>query len=182
MNNQKLKLAVITAAPIATMFLAHTASADETYTVQSGDSLSAIASKFNSNIDSIAKANNIHDINQIYSGQELTIPTDKKAEKNYTSTATAVTTYKATPAAPKTTSAPATGNTSSAKAWIAMKESTNNYNARNGRYIGKYQLDAAYLNGDFSPANQERVAENYVKSRYGSWEAAKAFHQANGWY
>ncbi|CAM3948438.1 LysM peptidoglycan-binding domain-containing protein [Catellicoccus marimammalium] len=74
------------------------------------------------------------------------------------------------------------GSEASAKSWIAMKESTNNYNARNGRYIGKYQLDAAYLNGDYSAANQERVAERYVKQRYGSWSKAKAFHEANGWY
>ncbi|EOD5412815.1 peptidase M23, partial [Enterococcus faecium] len=26
------------------------------------------------------------------------------------------------------------------------------------------------------------VAEQYVASRYGSWEAAKAFWEANGWY
>ncbi|MFY0869816.1 peptidase M23, partial [Enterococcus faecium] len=26
------------------------------------------------------------------------------------------------------------------------------------------------------------VAEQYVTSRYGSWEAAKAFWEANGWY
>ena len=69
-----------------------------------------------------------------------------------------------------------------AKNWIAMKESTNNYNARNGRYIGKYQLDSSYLNGDYSPENQERVANNYVQSRYGSWANAKAFWQSNGWY
>ncbi|EGP5052624.1 peptidase M23, partial [Enterococcus faecium] len=25
-------------------------------------------------------------------------------------------------------------------------------------------------------------AEQYVASRYGSWEAAKAFWEANGWY
>ncbi|EGP5701326.1 TPA: peptidase M23, partial [Enterococcus faecium] len=25
-------------------------------------------------------------------------------------------------------------------------------------------------------------AEQYVTSRYGSWEAAKAFWEANGWY
>ncbi|MBQ0139623.1 MAG: peptidase M23, partial [Kurthia sp.] len=61
---------------------------------------------------------------------------------------------------------------------------TNNYNARSatGKYIGKYQLDRSYLNGDYSAANQERVAEKYVKQRYGSWDKAKAFHQVNGWY
>ena len=94
---------------------------------------------------------------------------------------------KSTYVAPKTTAKKATSSNlssgeASAKAWIAMKESTNNYNARNGQYIGKYQLSSSYLNGDYSAANQERVAEKYVKERYGSWSAAKAFHQANGWY
>lgn len=69
-----------------------------------------------------------------------------------------------------------------AKAWIAFKESTDNYNARNGKYIGKYQLTNSYLNGDYSPANQERVADEYVASRYGSWTAAKQFWLQNGWY
>lgn len=72
--------------------------------------------------------------------------------------------------------------TSSAKSEIAFRESTNNYNATNGKYIGMYQLDAAYLNGDHSPANQEATAERYVAERYGSWEAALAFHNSNGWY
>ncbi|MCT3030021.1 aggregation-promoting factor C-terminal-like domain-containing protein, partial [Pediococcus parvulus] len=54
--------------------------------------------------------------------------------------------------------------------------------ARNGQYVGKYQLSASYLNGDYSAANQEKVANLYVSSRYGSWSAAKAFWQANGWY
>ncbi|HAX1256728.1 TPA: peptidase M23, partial [Enterococcus faecium] len=73
-------------------------------------------------------------------------------------------------------------STSSAKEWIAQKESSGSYTATNGRYIGRYQLDSSYLNGDYSAANQERVAEQYVTSRYGSWEAAKAFWEANGWY
>lgn len=71
---------------------------------------------------------------------------------------------------------------SSAKAWIANRESGGSYSAQNGQYIGKYQLSASYLNGDYSAANQERVANSYVANRYGSWSAAKAFWQANGWY
>ena len=69
-----------------------------------------------------------------------------------------------------------------AKAWIANRESGGSYSAQNGQYIGKYQLSASYLNGDYSAANQERVANNYVATRYGSWAAAKQFWQANGWY
>lgn len=38
------------------------------------------------------------------------------------------------------------------------------------------------LNGDYSAENQERVAEQYVAERYGSWDAALAFWDANGWY
>ena len=69
-----------------------------------------------------------------------------------------------------------------AKAWIANKESGGSYTATNGQYIGKYQLSASYLNGDYSSANQERVANQYVTSRYGSWVAAQQFWQSHGWY
>ena len=65
---------------------------------------------------------------------------------------------------------------------IAQAESSNSYTARNGQYIGKYQLSASYLHGDYSPANQERVARQYAISRYGSIGAAAAFHQAHGWW
>lgn len=74
------------------------------------------------------------------------------------------------------------GNDAAAKAWIAARESGGSYTATNGQYIGKYQLSASYLNGDYSPANQERVADQYVAQRYGSWSGAQAFWQANGWY
>lgn len=70
----------------------------------------------------------------------------------------------------------------SARAFIVMKESGGNYNARNGRYIGAYQLTNTYLNGDYSPENQDRVAEQYVKNRYGSWMNAAAFWQTHHWY
>lgn len=74
------------------------------------------------------------------------------------------------------------GSSSSAKEIIAQRESGGSYNARNGQYIGRYQLSASYLNGDYSPANQERVADNYVSQRYGSWDNALAFWNNNGWY
>ena len=74
------------------------------------------------------------------------------------------------------------GNDAAAKAWIAARESGGSYSARNGQYIGKYQLSASYLNGDYSEANQERVADQYVASRYGSWSAAQSFWQSHAWY
>lgn len=38
------------------------------------------------------------------------------------------------------------GNDAAAKAWIAARESGGSYSARNGQYVGKYQLSASYLN------------------------------------
>lgn len=73
-------------------------------------------------------------------------------------------------------------DTGDAKSWIINKESSGNYNAQNGRYYGAYQLDSSYLNGDYSKENQDRVAEEYVSNRYGSWENAKTFWEQNGWY
>lgn len=74
------------------------------------------------------------------------------------------------------------GTNSSAKEWIAQKESGGSYTAQNGRYYGRYQLDSSYLGGDYSAANQERVADQYVANRYGSWEAAQQFWMSHGWY
>ena len=182
------------------------AHASETYTVQSGDTLSKISHKFAGNdslVSSIAKANKISNVNMIFAGQELTINGDTKAattsteasapvQETTTQTTTvqetapaATTTVTETPAATtstETTTATTAATTSSAKEWIAQKESGGSYSASNGQYVGRYQLSASYLNGDYSEANQERVADQYVTSRYGSWEGAQAFWQANGWY
>ena len=69
-----------------------------------------------------------------------------------------------------------------AKNIIAQRESGGNYNARNGIYIGKYQLSKDKLNGDYSPENQERTADRYVSNRYGSWKKALEHSDAYGWY
>ena len=66
--------------------------------------------------------------------------------------------------------------------YIAWRESGWDYDARNGRYIGKYQMDESRLDGDWSPEHQEEVAEAYMLDRYGSWETARAFWDANGWW
>ena len=42
------------------------------------------------------------------------------------------------------------------------KESSGSYTAQNGQYYGRYQLTITYLNGDLSPANQEKVANQYI--------------------
>ncbi|MHA8137575.1 aggregation-promoting factor C-terminal-like domain-containing protein [Lactobacillaceae bacterium Scapto_B20] len=91
----------------------------------------------------------------------------------------------ATNYATETASASTTKSSSSeaaAKRWIAWRESKNSYSARNGSYYGKYQLGVALLRGNYSPANQERVANNYVISRYGSWANAKQHWLSHNWY
>ena len=153
-------------------------------------------------INAIAESNSISDINLIYSGQQLTIPTEGSAQaaaepqaavqeapvqaeqpvvQETVQTETQAAPVAETQSAATETTTTAT-STNAAKEWIAQKESSGSYTATNGRYIGRYQLDSSYLNGDYSAANQEKVAEQYVASRYGSWEAAKAFWEANGWY
>ena len=70
----------------------------------------------------------------------------------------------------------------SAKDYIAQRESGQDYNAQNGQYYGKYQLQIDMLGGDLSPENQEETAERYVMERYGSWENARDFWDSHGWY
>ncbi|MDA9461819.1 Aggregation promoting factor [Enterococcus mundtii 3F] len=204
MKSLKTILFGTTLAAGAALFMGTSAHADEAYTVQSGDTLSTISQKYvgdNSLIQTIAEANSISNIHLIFSGQELTIPTGEQAAAPVATQAPVEPVQQTAPVvetpvveqapvveeAPVVEQAPATEvavstGTSDAKEWIAQKESSGSYTATNGRYIGRYQLDSSYLNGDYSAANQERVAEQYVASRYGSWDAAKAFWLANGWY
>ena len=157
------------------MFIPVLASA-ESYTVKSGDTLSAIAKEKNTTVDAIAKKNKISNVNLITVGQVLEIE-DEKTTTNTTEQAT-TTQVTTTVSASDGLSA----EDAAAKEWIAQKESSGSYTAQNGQYYGRYQLSLSYLNGDLSPENQEKVANQYVVNRYGSWSAAKNFWLANGWY
>ncbi|MDX2310758.1 LysM domain-containing protein [Limosilactobacillus mucosae] len=189
-KNFKKITAALGAVAFGVAATATVANADTLYTVQSGDTLSSISQKFandNSLVQTLAQQNNIQDINKIYVGQQLVVKTDGQATAAQTTAqpATQATTQSAAAQTSQTTSnytSTAYGSEADAKAWIAAHESGNNYGARNGQYIGKYQLSAAYLNGDYSPANQERVADQYVAGRYGSWTNAKQHWLSNGWY
>ena len=157
------------------MFIPVLASA-ESYTVKSGDTLSAIAKEKNTTVDAIAKKNKISNVNLITVGQVVEIEDDK---------ATTNTTEQATTSKATTTVSASDGlsaEDAAAKEWIAQKESSGSYTAQNGKYYGRYQLSLSYLNGDLSEANQEKVANQYVVNRYGSWSAAKNFWLVNGWY
>lgn len=180
MNKKQMMKHVIGLSLLAGFFFPIVANADS-YTVKSGDTLSAIAKEKNTTVDAIAKKNKISNVNLITVGQVLEIE-----DVNATNKTSEQTTTSKTDTTQATTSVSASDGLSAedaaAKEWIAQKESSGSYTAQNGQYYGRYQLSLSYLNGDLSPENQEKVANQYVVNRYGSWSAAKNFWLANGWY
>lgn len=180
----------------------------DTVTVKSGDTLSKIATEYNTTVSSIQQLNHLADVNLIYVGEQLQV-NGNETQNNQTNNQSQAAvqqpaasdnqtkqTQSAQPAAQssQTTQATANNNAGSsstsnlsssdaaAKAWIVARESGGNYNARNGQYVGAYQLSASYLGGDYSPAHQDEVANQYVTSRYGSWVNAQKHWQECGWY
>lgn len=176
------------------------------YTIQWGDTLGTIAKALDISVDQIVDVNEIANRDLIITGNTLHLSTDldtvsiednvthevetfeleetevEEVDNSVEETVEAPVEEAPVEETPVESTNTTSGSEAEAKAWIAFKESTDNYDARNGRYIGKYQLTDTYLNGDFSPENQERVADEYVASRYGSWVAAKEFWLQNGWY
>lgn len=173
--------------------------------VEAGDTFSEIAHKYNIDFADMVKANDksVVDPNIIFVGDKLLLPLDGKVLQDNTPVVNEVPVLEEefveeapvvvneapvvvneVPVTPEVATpqevAPVSGN--SAKEWIAQRESNGSYDATNGQYIGRYQLTNTYLNGDYSPENQERVADAYVAERYGSWENAQSFWLANGWY
>lgn len=180
MNKKIFVKRVIGLSLLSGMFIPVLASA-ESYTVKSGDTLSAIAKEKNTTVDAIAQKNKISNVNLITVGQVLEIEDDKAT----TNTTEQASTSKANTGQATTTVSASDGlsaEDAAAKEWIAQKESSGSYTAQNGQYYGRYQLSLSYLNGDLSPENQEKVANQYVVNRYGSWSAAKNYWLANGWY
>lgn len=146
MNKKMFVKRVIELSLLSGMFIPVLASA-ASYTVKSGDTLSAIAKEKNTTIDEIAKKNKISNVNLITVGQVLEIEDADATNKN---------SEQATTSKVDTTQATTTGSASAglsaedaeAKEWIAQKESSGSYTAQNGQYYGRYQLTITYLNGD----------------------------------
>jgi LysM repeat protein len=161
-------------------------------TVQNGDTLSGIASTNNTTYDRIFDANDaLSDPNVINPGQQLRIPTADESLPDrmaaiapaVASAPTATTSYTPRRASYSAANYPVSGD--SAKAFIYSRESGNNPNATNPH--GCYGLGQdcngrvqAQCGADY--ACQDAYFTNYAISRYGSWGAAQAFWQANGWW
>lgn len=186
-KSKAIKLGVASAAFVAALIAPAVANADS-YTVKSGDTLSEIASTYNTTVEQLSSLNGISNVDFITVGQILELDSTASTTETTTSAATTDDSSSATSAAESTdtTTTSYSSNLSSsdaaAKETIAQRESSGSYTAQNGQYYGRYQLTISYLNGDLSAENQERVADAYVASRYGSWSAALAFWNANGWY
>lgn len=188
-KSKSIKLGLAGVAAAAALIAPAVANADS-YTVKSGDTLSKIAVTYNTTVEKLASTNQIANVDFITVGQileldlEATAPAATTTETAAVEAAPAPATVAAAPAETTTTSYSSNLGTSDAQAKeiIAQRESSGSYTAQNGQYYGRYQLTMSYLNGDLSAENQERVADSYVAGRYGSWSAALAFWNANGWY
>ncbi|MSB43046.1 LysM peptidoglycan-binding domain-containing protein [Lactobacillus ruminis] len=199
MKFNKVALSIACAAGF-TVAGAAAANAD-TVTVKSGDTLSQIADENNTTVSSIQSLNSLQNIHLIFPGQKLVInanngdaavstqqsaQTVQQASQQQTTQQASQqqTTQQASQQQTMQTTQQAVASSSeqAARDWIASRESGGSYTAQNGNYYGKYQLSSAYLGGDYSAENQERVADSYVLNRYGSWANAKSHWLQNGWY
>ncbi|KFN88690.1 LysM peptidoglycan-binding domain-containing protein [Streptococcus ruminicola] len=192
-KSKSIKLGLAGVAAAAALIAPAVANADS-YTVKSGDTLSEIAVTYNTTVEKLASTNKIANVDFITVGQILELDSEATAAATTTETAAVEAAPAATDnsaaAAPAAQAETTTTSYSSnlgtsdaqAKEIIAQRESSGSYTAQNGQYYGRYQLTMSYLNGDLSAENQERVADSYVAGRYGSWSAALAFWNANGWY
>ena len=206
MKFNKVALSIACAAGF-TVAGAAAANAD-TVTVKSGDTLSQIADENNTTVSSIQSLNSLQNIHLIFPGQKLVInanngdaavstqqsaqtvqqasqqQTTQQASQQQTVQQSTQTVQQASQQQTMQTTQQAVASSSeqAARDWIASRESGGSYTAQNGNYYGKYQLSSAYLGGDYSAENQERVANSYVLNRYGSWANAKSHWLQNGWY
>ncbi|WP_019359184.1 LysM peptidoglycan-binding domain-containing protein [Streptomyces sp. AA1529] len=172
-----------------------------TYQVRPGDTLSEVARSHGTRWQELAERNALPDPDRIYPGQRLTIgeaaprpapaapgsptgssagqqsaPQDQQpAPEQQESVPEQQAPRSSAPAAPHSSTAE-----SAAKAEIIRRESSGNPNAQNGKYHGLFQTDQPWGKG--TVAEQHAGAERYVKERYGSWQAALAFHDEHGWY
>ena len=193
MKLSKTILATVALAGLATLGLGSTANAavnngDGTYTVEAGDSYLSISQQAGMSVAALEQANGreVGGYDLIYPGETVTtgnqvsqaqtvVPAANTQTYQAPATQTQQTQTYTQPAQTASVATTATSSDQAAKEWIANKESGGSYTARNGQYVGRYQLSASYLNGDYSAANQEQVANQYCSERYGSWSNAKNF-------
>lgn len=142
------------------------------HVVVKGDTLSTIAKKYGCTVQELAKLNNIKDINRLSLNQVLKIP-DSKNEEKQQSEVKVVTTK---------------GNQEDFCEALAFSESSGNYKAKKGQYLGKYQLGKAALmeigymdkNGKFTKKSGVKNAQEFLNSP-DAQEKAMALYSKKQW-
>ncbi len=182
------------AKPAAAAVTVAAAPQPEMVTVQSGDTLSSIASAHGTTYARLFDANPaLSDANNLHTGQQLRVPTaDEQLTHRVIAQPAAVAAPKAVlasrsvpaqTAAPKVSYPTLGGN--DAKSFIYAHESGNNPNATNSQ--GCYGLGQdcngrvrAQCGADY--ACQDAFFTAYANSRYGGWGGALAFWQSHHWW
>ena len=131
------------------------------YTIQKGDTLSAIAKRYGTTVQAIAEANGIEDVNKIYVGDSLRIPGSNNAQSTSSSTQKQTATKQQNTR--NTTVAPNTRNTSN------NSDFTKEQQAAVNRYVHSLQQNTrnsnnASSNVSYNINNPEALDEEVWRS------------------
>ncbi len=119
------------------------------YTIQKGDTLTAIAKKYNTTVDALAKANSISNPNLIYAGSKLNIP----GSSNSTTTSTTSTT-------PTTTVTNKATNNTSAQVSVPSSATLNskyNQSQKVTDAYSQYQNQLSLKPGEYQSSYQDQI-------------------------
>ena len=188
----KMKLQLLTVAGVLGLATAGVVASADSYTVQSGDTLSAIAANHNTTVDKLVSLNNIANSHLIYAGQVLELDEARAAATTATATEATATTSAATTADTSSYQssvvlsngntagsvgayaaaqvAAATGTSASTWEYIIAKESNGNVNAYNpSGASGLFQTMPIWGDPSTVDAQIQAAIRAYPSSGCGAW-------------
>ena len=188
----KMKLQLLTVAGVLGLATAGVVASADSYTVQSGDTLSAIAANHNTTVDKLVSLNNIANSHLIYAGQVLELDESSAAATTATATEATATTSAATTADTSSYQssvvlsngntagsvgayaaaqvAAATGTSASTWEYIIAKESNGNVNAYNpSGASGLFQTMPIWGDTSTVDAQIQAAIRAYQSSGFGAW-------------
>ena len=118
------------------------------YTIQKGDTLSAIAQRYGTTVQAIAEANGITDVNKIYVGDSLNIPGNTAARTNTTAQRTTPTNTQSSTSTNRSQSTPQENNEASSR---------NNYRP--------YEIPSTYAGNRSLRDRYIRLPEGYFRNQ-----------------
>ena len=188
----KMKLQLLTVAGVLGLATAGVVASADSYTVQSGDTLSAIAANHNTTVDKLVSLNNIANSHLNYAGQVLELDEASAAATTATATEATATTSAATTADTSSYQssvvlsngntagsvgayaaaqvAAATGTSASTWEYIIAKESNGNVNAYNpSGASGLFQTMPIWGDTSTVDAQIQAAIRAYQSSGFGAW-------------